>query len=123
MMRYIENYPDELDLIEFFNTEAYYRDDHEEKFAYIYTDSEGVSLDFGFSHMEGWLQIFVKHNDKDVITLSYEGFKEFSIKNYKGNKYIQANVEVGGISIALTIHVEPSIKVESIILDNRYDEE
>ena len=120
-MSYINNYPDELDLIELFNSEPYFKEIPEGNFSYIYTDIDGITLDFGFSIVEGWLSIFIKHNNNIVAHATYDRVEEFFIKNYRNNKYIQANIEEGAISVALKIYLEPLIRVETQILDNGLD--
>ena len=118
MGRYIKKYPDELDLLEFFCAEPYHREVPEGNFAYLYTDAEDVTLDFGFSIIEGWLSIFIRHNEKDVVHTTYEGIEKFAIKEYKKDKYIQAIIEAGAFLITLKIYVEPSIRVETWIADS-----
>ena len=76
---FIENYPDEIDRLSFFEGEAVFFDENDQIYAYEFTGENGVSLIFSFSVFEGSIQTILKLNGIEISRNVSEGFKEFKI--------------------------------------------
>lgn len=108
---FIENYPDEIDMLSFFEGEAIVFDKDDQNYVYEFTGENGVSLIFSFSVSEGWIQIKLKLNGIEVSRSVSEGFKEFKIKHDKLGEYLYAEAVFSDLVTTVEIYLKPSIVV------------
>ncbi|MGK3144641.1 hypothetical protein [Pantoea sp. C2G6] len=110
---FIENKPDEIELLSFFESEpvSFERDN----ISYLYTakDEKGVGIDFSFSVVEGWIQYVVKLDGNELVHNSIDGVSSFSIKNDNPGEYLFTEIITNGIVMKVVIRVRPYISVSS----------
>lgn len=112
---FIENKPDEIELLSFFETEPVSFERENVSFLYTAKDQFGLSVDFSFSVIEGWIQYAVKLHDKEISHSAIDGVSSFSIRNDNLGDYIYIEVVSEGLINKVEIRIRPDIKIRSVI--------
>ncbi|WP_253306910.1 hypothetical protein [unidentified bacterial endosymbiont] len=87
---FIETYPDELELLNFFEVEPEFSDPIEGKYAYRVSDNNNLTLIFSFAAVEGWIQTVLEYKGIIIHQCLSEGVKNFNIKDIeKKNIFFQ----------------------------------
>ncbi|AVX38421.1 TPA: hypothetical protein ACGTP8_000892 [Yersinia enterocolitica] len=107
----IKNYPDSIDLLDFFDSEPVFIDLSSGTYSYQVTDCLGINVTFTFSVVEGWISAEVKIGDKKIQYFIVEGVSEFSIVKDVMAKYISVKT----LSIDRECKVELKIKPNIIL--------
>lgn len=110
---FIENKPDELELLSFFECEPIILEKDNGSYLYVVTDQKGCRLDFSFSVIEGWIQYAVSLNNSKVVQSYIEGVSYFSIKNDKSGEYLYTEVITTEQIKKIEIRVKPYILINS----------
>ncbi|HEJ9057543.1 TPA: hypothetical protein SML50_001810 [Serratia fonticola] len=113
---FIENKPDEIELLSFFESEpvSFNRDN----VSYLYTakDEKGLCIDFSFSVAEGWIQYVIKLDVNECVRNAIDGVSSFSIKSDNSGEYLFAEVMTNGLITKVIIRIKPYISVSSVSL-------
>lgn len=109
---FIVSFPDNIDLLAFFESEPIFNNTEYFHFAYKKTDIHGMSVIFAFSATSGWIQAIIEFNGIEVSRYLMEGVESFKIvKDLKG-EYISSEIEFEDTRTKVEIRVAPSISVE-----------
>ncbi len=112
---FIENKPDEIELLSFFESEPVSFERDNISFLYTAKNQYGLSVDFSFSVVEGWVQYTIKLHDDEVSHNVIDGITTFSIRNDKFGDYIYVEVVTGELINKAEIRIKPNIKIMSVI--------
>lgn len=112
---FIENKPDEIELLSFFESEPASFDRDNISFLYTAKDQCGLSIDFSFSVVEGWIQYSMKLHDKEILNNAIDGVNSFSIRNDNLGDYIYVEVITDKLINKVEIRIRPDIKISSVI--------
>ena len=110
-MTFISSFPDKLALLEFFESEPSYAQFHDLHFAYEYTDHYGVKLIFSFNAVEGWLQIVIESNGREISRYLFEGVTKFDLKDDKYYAYIHSQIDLDNTITEIKVYIKPNISV------------
>ncbi|CAI1978479.1 hypothetical protein [Serratia fonticola] len=110
---FIENKPDEIELLSFFESEPVSFDRDNISYLYSAKDEKGVSVNFSFSVVEGWLQYVIKLDGNELIHNSIDGVSSFSIKSDDSGEYLFTEVITNGLITKVIIRIRPYISVSS----------
>lgn len=110
---FIENKPDEIELLSFFESEPVSFD--RDNISYLYTakDEKGVGIDFSFSVVEGWIQYGIKLDGNEIAHNSIDGVSSFAIKNDNSGEYLFIEIITSGLITKVVLRVRPYISVSS----------
>ncbi|WP_445495106.1 hypothetical protein [Photorhabdus sp. SF281] len=109
---FIESYPDELDLLSFFESEPTLVDHSDRRFAYEFTDGNGIHLVFSFNVLEGWIQTILEFNGNKIAGYLSEGVNSFKIKDEIDGEYIHAEIVFTDTRADVEIRLKPFISVK-----------
>ncbi|WP_245209138.1 hypothetical protein [Serratia fonticola] len=70
---FIENKPDEIELLSFFESEPVYFDRDNVSYLYTAKDEKGLCIDFFFSVVEGWIQYVIKLDGNECVRNAIDG--------------------------------------------------
>lgn len=110
---FIETYPDEIEFLSFFESEPASFERDNVSFLYTAKNHCGLSLDFSFSVVEGWIQYTIKLHDNEISQASIDGVSSFGIRNDNLGEYIYAEVITGERINKIEIRIRPSIKIKN----------
>ncbi|UQY45087.1 hypothetical protein M1E08_15985 [Erwinia sp. PK3-005] len=112
---FIEKKPDEIALLSFFESEpaSFNRDN----ISYLYTakDKKGISLNFSFSVVEGWIQYTLMLSDYEFLYNSID-VDSFMIKDDKVGEYLYIEVVTDTLVNKIEIRISPEISIKSSTL-------
>ncbi|MDE1475748.1 hypothetical protein KKJ17_11280 [Xenorhabdus bovienii] len=109
---FIESYPDELELLSFFESEPTFFDKTDRRFAYEFTDDNGIHLVFSFSVIEGWIQTVLEINGNKIAGYLSEGVKSFKVKDEINGEYIHSEIMFADTRTEVEIRLKPFISVK-----------
>lgn len=109
---FIERKPDEIELLSFFESDPVSFERDNVSFLYTVKNQCGLSVDFSFSVIEGWVQYAMKLHDNEIINDSIDGVTSFSIINDNLGDYIFVEVARGEVINAIEIRIKPDIKIK-----------
>lgn len=112
-MMFIENKPDEIELLSFFESEPVSFERDNVSFLYTAKNQCGLSIDFSFSVVEGWIKYMVSLHGNDILHGSIDGVSSFNIRKDNLGEYIYAEVITAGLVNYIEIRVTPDIKIKS----------
>jgi hypothetical protein len=110
---FIENHPDEIALLSFFESEPVSFEKENVSFLYKYKNNERLSIDFSFSIVEGWIQFWLNLDGKVFFQSSVDNVSSFFIKKDNVGEYIYVESVVDGLVNMLEIRVVPDIKIKT----------
>lgn len=109
---FIEKYPDELDLLVFFESEAFYKNLEDMDFAYKFSQHDGLSLIFSFSITSGWIQSIIEYNGKEISQYLIEDVNSFYLNKDKEGEYLSAEIINNQTITSIQIKVKPHISIK-----------
>ncbi|KMW72049.1 hypothetical protein TI10_18350 [Photorhabdus luminescens subsp. luminescens] len=109
---FIESYPDELDLLSFFESEPTLVNKSDRHFAYEFTDDTGIHLVFSFNVLEGWIQTILELNGNRIAGYLSEGVNSFKIKDEINGEYIHSEIIFADTRTEVEIRLKPFISVK-----------
>ena len=83
----METFPDEIDLLAFFEGEPTFQDKEYLHFAYKYTDQNEMSLLFSFSATGDWIQTIIDFKQKRIAHNLMEDVEYFKVHQGKALYY------------------------------------
>ena len=112
---FIEKKPDEIELLSFFESEpvSFSRDNI--TFLYTAKDKKGLSIDFSFSVIEGWIQYVLKLDSYEFLYNSID-VDYFEIKNDNIGDYLYTEVIGDTLISKIEIRIRPEISIKSSAL-------
>ncbi|PJR63484.1 hypothetical protein [Klebsiella sp. K-Nf6] len=110
---FIENKPDEIELLSFFESEPVSFERDNISFLYTAKNKCGLSVDFSFSVVEGWIQCTVRLHENEILHNSIDGVSSFSIRNDNLGDYIYAEILTKELINKVEIRIRPDIKIKS----------
>ncbi|ACZ76771.1 conserved hypothetical protein [Dickeya parazeae Ech586] len=113
---FIENKPDEVELLSFFESEPVSFERDNISYLYIAKDNKGLSIDFSFSVVEGWIQYTMKLNGNEIQYNSIDGVSSFNIRKDKLGEYLHTEIITNEIITKVEIRVRPDISIKSSTL-------
>lgn len=102
--------PDEVELISFFEDEG--GKIGGTCFLYSFTDKNNVTIYFSFDVVANDVQIKLRLNNNDILTIVQEGIKEFSIENDLSGQYICYYYETNNNIVKCIIKLSPFIYID-----------
>ncbi|WP_330984959.1 MULTISPECIES: hypothetical protein [Enterobacterales] len=110
---FIENHPDEIALLSFFESEPVSFERENVSFLYTYKNNDNLSIDFSFSIVEGWIQLWLSLDGKEFLQSSVDRVSSFSIRKDSIGEYIYVETAAGELVNTMEIRVIPDIKVKA----------
>ncbi|WP_277269273.1 hypothetical protein, partial [Pantoea septica] len=110
---FIENKPDEIELLSFFESEPVSFDRENISYSYRVVDKKRIELEFSFSVIEGWIQYSMNINGQDFLHGYIDGVNSFGIKKDKDDECLYAEIITDKIVTKLEIRVRPDISIKS----------
>lgn len=110
---FIEKYPDEIELLSFFESEPVSFEKENVSFLYSTSDGNRINIDFSFSVIEGWVQYFIKYEKNNIIHNAIDGVSSFSIRKDQEGEYIYIEVSTGNFINKTEIRTNPYISVKN----------
>lgn len=104
--------PDELELLDFFETTPLERTPEEGFYCYQVSDNRGITLVISFSGIEGSFQIRLKNAEEEVALFSQEGAKRLVLRRDASGKYLYCEFELGLVKTSAEVRVLPKISVK-----------
>ena len=108
---FIENLPDEIELLSFFESEPVSFERENISFLYSVKDDNGIDFDFSFSVVEGWIQYVIKCAGKNIIHNSIDGVSSFGIRKDQTGECIYFEVITSKTINKTEIRIKPYISV------------
>ncbi|GAB1438178.1 hypothetical protein MASR2M36_09220 [Providencia sp.] len=108
---FIESYPDDLELLSFFESEPTLADHLDRHFAYEFTDKNGIHLVFSFNALEGWIQTILEFNGNKIAGYLSEGVSKFTIKEDVNSEYLYAEILFNDIETKVEVRIKPFISI------------
>lgn len=109
---FLEKKPDEIDLLAFFESEPVSFDKDNLSFLYAAQDKKGISVNFSFSIVEGWLKVSLEFSGEEIVCYSIDGVSEFSIRKDSDGEYLYSEVKSDSGQTKLYLTLRPNIKIE-----------
>ena len=109
---FMETFPDEIDLLAFFEGEPTFQDKEYLHFAYKYTDQNEMSILFSFSATGGWIQTIIEYKQKRIAHNLMEGVEYFKIEKDVDGEYLTTEVELEDTITKVVIRLQPFISTE-----------
>ncbi|MWP62380.1 hypothetical protein [Gilliamella sp. Pas-s25] len=109
---FIQYFPDDIDLLTFFESEPIFQNAADLHFAYEFTDGNGMSIMFSFSATAGWIQAIIKFKGKKVSHYLMEGVKFFKIEKDVIGEYLSSEIELEDTITKVEIRIIPFISVK-----------
>ncbi|MDF7675805.1 hypothetical protein PT286_03535 [Neisseriaceae bacterium ESL0693] len=113
---FIELFPNEIDLLSFFESEPIFYNPEDLHYAYKFSDNNDMALVFSFSATGGWIQVNIEFNSREITHYLIENIKEFFIKKDINGEYLSSIVENNDTKTMIEIRVIPIISVKCITL-------
>lgn len=110
---FIENHPDEIALLCFFESEPVSFEKENVSFLYSYKNGDKLTIDFSFSIVEGWIQFWLSLVGTEFFQGSLDRVSSFVIRKDTVGEYLYAESVVGDLVNVLEIRVIPDIKVKT----------
>lgn len=110
---FIKSFPDEIDLLGFFESEPIIIDVDDLHFAYKVNDDNGMEMLFSFCATAGWIKIVISYNGKNVSTYLSEDISEINLKKDKSGEYLYTEIIADEMITKVEIRVRPYISVSS----------
>lgn len=110
---FIENHPDEIALLCFYESEPVSFERENVSFLYNYKIDDKLSIDFSFSIVEGWIQFWLSLDGTELFQGSVDRVSCFVIRKDTVGEYLYAESVVGNLVNVLEIRVTPDIKVKT----------
>lgn len=99
--------PDELDLLEFFESEPIKSNPNDGFWCYEFTDERGICIRVSWDIFEQSIQTIIISNGEPIETVVHEGAKELRISYSKLEGYFDL-----GADLRLVIQLKPKISVQ-----------
>ncbi|PIT41686.1 hypothetical protein BHC43_00500 [Snodgrassella alvi] len=113
---FIRSFPDEIDLLAFFEGEPIFQNTKDLHFAYKYTDQNEMSLIFSFSATEGWIQTVIEFKQKKIAHNLIEGVEYFKkVKDVDG-EFLMTEVVLEDSRTKVEIRLQPFIVTKFLTL-------
>ena len=109
---FIRTFPDEIDLLAFFEGEPTFQDTKDLHFAYRYTDQNEMSILFSFSATGGWIQTIIEYKQKRISHNLMEGVEYFKIEKDVVGEYLTTEVVLEDTRTQVVIRLQPFISTE-----------
>ena len=109
---FIQSFPDEIDLLAFFEGEPIFQNTEDLYFAYKYTDQNEMSILFSFSATGGWIQTIIEFKQKKIAHNLMEGVEYFKIEKDVDGEYLTTEVILEDTRTKVEIRLQPFISTE-----------
>jgi hypothetical protein len=103
--------PDELSLLEFFESEPITRISEDGYFCYQASDHLGITLFFSFNIFETSVQVRLVFNGEDIALFSSERAKKITLENDKSGHYLTCEFDLKDSLSKLELRLKPFISV------------
>lgn len=113
---FIRSFPDEIDLLAFFEGDPIFQNAKDLHFAYKYTDQNEMSLTFSFSATEGWIQTVIELKQKKIAHNLIEGVEYFKIVKDVDGEYLMTEVVLEDTRTEVEIRLQPFIVTKFLTL-------
>ncbi|OCG15263.1 hypothetical protein A9G29_01630 [Gilliamella sp. Fer2-1] len=109
---FIQCFPNDIDLLAFFESEPIFQNVADLHFAYEFTDSNEMSIMFSFSATAGWIQAIIKFKGKQISHYLMEGVEFFKIEKDDIGQYLSSEIELEDTRTKVEIRIIPFISVK-----------
>lgn len=111
---FINSYPDEIELLGFFESEPMSTSEVDDlHFAYQTNDDNGVGIIFSFCVTAGWIQTSISFNGKEVSRYLSENVSEIKLQKDVLGEYLYSEIITNEIITKVVIRVRPYISVNN----------
>ncbi|UDJ87391.1 hypothetical protein IRM71_14595 [Erwinia amylovora] len=110
---FIKSFPDEMDLLGFFESEPVISDVEDLHFVYKTNDDNGVEILFSFCATAGWIKTIISCNGKEISKYLSEDINEITLKKDNLGEYLYSEIITDELITKFEIRVRPYISVNS----------
>ncbi|CAI0819960.1 hypothetical protein [Serratia quinivorans] len=111
---FIKSFPDEIDLLGFFESEPMATSEIADlHFAYQTNDENGLDIIFSFCATAGWIQAIILFNGKEVSRYLSENVGEIKLQKDVLGEYLYSEIITDELITKIVIRVRPYISVSS----------
>jgi len=106
---FIKVFPDEIDLLGFFEVEPVLRNTDDLHFSYKINDDDGVEMTFSFCATAGWIRSVISFNGRDVTQYISENVNVIELKKDSSGEYLYSEVVTDNLITKFEIRRKPYI--------------
>ena len=110
---FIKSFPDELELLAFFESEPVLSDADDLHFAYKANDNNGVGILFSFCITAGWIKTVLSCNGIEMSTYLSENIGEIALKKDKSGEFLYSEIITDDSIAKVEIRISPYISVKT----------
>lgn len=111
---FIKSFPDEIDLLGFFESEPLATSEVADlHFVYQTNDDNGLEIGFSFCATAGWMQTVILFNGKEVSRYLSENVGEIKLQKDTLGEYLYSEIITEELITKIVIRVRPYISVSS----------
>lgn len=104
----MESWPDEYELLEFFEAEPTEANSQDGFWCYEKNYDDGSSLTFSFNTLMGSVQTDIMLNGKNISSVCHEGATNLSVLDENGKRSLKATFKDNGYERTLNLEVAPT---------------
>jgi len=113
---FIKTFPDEIELLAFFESEPIVNEVGDLHFAYKIEDNNGMEMVFSFCATAGWIKTLIKFKGKEISKYLSENIGEIRLKRDSLGEYLHTEVITDDLITNIEIRVRPDISIKSTSL-------
>jgi hypothetical protein len=110
---FIKSFPDEIELLGFFESEPILSEVDDLHFAYQTNDDNGLEMLFSFCATAGWIKSVISVNGKEVSKYLSEDVSEIELKNDNLGEYLYSEIITDELITKIEIRAKPYISINS----------
>ncbi|MHA1057320.1 hypothetical protein [Enterobacter mori] len=115
-MMFIKTFPDEIELLAFFESEPIVNETDDLHFAYKIEDNNNMEMIFSFCATAGWIKALISYDGKEILSYLSENIGEIRLKKDVVGEYIYTEVITDELITYIEIRVRPDISIKSASL-------
>ncbi len=105
-------YPDEIDLLAFFECDPIETDLDEQYFCFSYVDESGVRIEFAFNAIQQFVRIRILNGENEVALVSEECVEQISIRDNGKGEHIFCLFNFGDSATSeLEVYIRPRVRI------------
>lgn len=110
---FIKSFPDEIELLGFFESEPIINETNDLHFAYKTNDSNGLEILFSFCATAGWIKTVISYCGKEVSKFLSEDVSEITLRKDNVGEYLYSEIITDELVTKVEIRAKPYILVNS----------
>lgn len=110
---FIRSFPDEIELLGFFESEPIFSEADDLHFAYKINDDHGMEMLFSFCATAGWIKVVISFHGKQVSKYLSEDVSEIKLKEDSLGEYLYSEIITDELITKIEIRAKPYISMNS----------